>query len=170
MRTFVISRGTGIEALRTALIDRRISAARANAAIERLRALNPHVDLERAGPGTVILVPDGPEFASRATGSPVQGAADELRATVETALKVAAEELKAGLEIRAKERSEVKQALDNDAFRRAIANDRQLQQQAKDAARAMAEEEAADRKAPEQLDATSKASLAALNEMRKLTG
>lgn len=170
MRIFTISDGTGMQALRDGLIDRRISATRVDAAIARLRALNPHVDLDRAGPGTVIFVPDGPEFTARATASPTQGAADELRSETEVALAGAAEQLKAGLAKRAAERQAVRAAFDNAVFRRAIANDQDLQRRTEEAARSMDAAEAEESRAAETLDATGQAALDALSALGKLAG
>ena len=168
MRTFVVARGTDFETLRASLIDRRISAARAEAALMRLRALNPHVEFERAGEGTVLFVPDGPEFTARAAAAPMQAPVDEVRTLMEGALGRAAEDLKAGIAARAEERAAMQTALASAAFRRAIAGDPALQQQAEAAAKALAEEEAADRTAPDELDATRQAALAALAELGKL--
>ncbi len=170
MRTFTISDGTGLQALRDGLIDRRISAVRADAAIARLRALNPHVDLDRAGPGTVIFVPDGPEFTARATASPMQGAVDELRSQAEAALAGAAEQQKAGLAERAVERQAVRAAFDNTVYRRAIANDQDLQRRTEQAIAAMDDAEAEERQAAETLEATGRAALEALSALGRLAG
>ncbi len=170
MRTFVVTGETDLQSLRGSLIDRRLSAARANAALDRLRALNPHVVLERAVIGTVLFVPEGREFTARAAASPTQAPLDEFRASLETALNRAAEELKSGLAEREQERSTVKAGLDSDAFKRATAGDERTRQQAADAAKALGEEEAGDRTAAQELDATRAAVLAALAELGKLAG
>lgn len=170
MRTFTISTEADLEALRRSLIDRRISATRAEAAIARVRALNPHVDLDRADPGTVIFVPDGPEFTTRAGGSPTGGAAGELQAVAAAALGAAAEELKTGLAARAAERRTAREALESAIFRRAIGNDQDLLRRTEAALAAIEEDEAAEGRAAEELDRTAKAALEALSELGKLAG
>lgn len=170
MRTFTITRDMDPQALRRALVDQRISAARADAAFARIRALNPHVELDRARPGIIIFVPDGPEFTARTADTPVQGAADEFRALAAAALAGAAEELKAALSAREADRTDVRAALDSDAFRSAIANDRDLLQRAEEAESAMKAEEEADATAAERLDATGTAALETLADLGKLAG
>ena len=170
MRTFVVTGETDLQALRNSLIDRRLGAAKATAALDRLRALNPHVDIERPAAGTLLFVPDGPEFTARAAASPTQAPLDEFRGLLENALNRTAEELKSGLAAREQERSAVKAALDSDVFKRATTGDQQTQQQAADAAKALGEEEAADRAAAQELEASRNAALAALAELGKLVG
>jgi hypothetical protein len=170
MRTFTISTETDLEALRRSLIDRRISATRAEAAIARIRALNPHVDLDRARPGTVIFVPDGPEFTTRAGATPTGIAAGELQSLAAAALGAAAEALKTGLAERAGERRTAREALESAVFRRAIANDQDLQRRAEAAFAAIEEDEAAEGRAAEELDASARAALDALSELGKLAG
>lgn len=168
MRILTIISETDLQGLRRMLIDRRLGAARADAAIERIRALNPHVDLDRAGPGTVIFLPDAPGIRPHSGDSPAQGAAEAFQAMAAAALDRAAGQLKAGLAERASEREAVRAALDSPVFRRSIGGDQALRQRAEEAAKAIDQEEEADRTAAETLDATGKAALEALLALGKL--
>ncbi|MGY1409186.1 hypothetical protein ACW5EG_06370 [Luteimonas sp. A611] len=59
MRFLVIKQDTSLQALTAQLVKDGTSEP---AALDRLRALNPHLDLQRVGKGAVLLVPDSPGY------------------------------------------------------------------------------------------------------------
>lgn len=59
MRFLVIKQDTSLQALTAQLVK---DGDHAPAALDRLRALNPHLDLQRVGKGAVLLLPDSPGY------------------------------------------------------------------------------------------------------------
>src|SRR4051812_37488086 len=111
MRTIVIKGDTTLQDLSKRLLDQRLGAQKAEAALAELKALNPHVDLEKLAPGTLLFVPNAPGFTSSSTDSPTAEPQDDFLKLLQGALRVAAADLEAGLVARAKERADVSTAL-----------------------------------------------------------
>ena len=168
-RTFTVRNETTLQALGATLLDARFSGAQADAAMERVKALNPHVDFQRIAPGTVIFVPDAPGV--KATVSAAQsGPMDDFRALLSGALSDAASRLKDGNAARAAGRADLSAALRSAAFKRVTGEDRDIAKQVSEAQEAMASEESADKQAEENLAEASKSALAALAQLRKVAG
>lgn len=59
MPVLVVGTEKNVAALRPRLFAGRMSPSDARAAVEAIRAANPHADLDRLTPGTVLSIPDG---------------------------------------------------------------------------------------------------------------
>lgn len=170
LRTFVVKSDTNLQSLGTTLLDARFRGAQADAALERLKALNPHADPNRIPAGTVLFVPDSPGFKASAS-TPTQSAPlDDFRALLSAALSDAADGMKAANAARAGERADVAAVFKSAAFKRIAGDDRDLAQQVSDAQKSMATEESDDKQAEEALATISKAALAALTQIGKVAG
>lgn len=168
MRTFVVKSDTNLQSLSGTLLDARFRGAQADAAMERLKALNPHTDPGQIRAGTILFVPDSPGFKTSATASTQAGPIDEFRALLSSALSDAASSMKTGNAQRAAERADVTAAIKSAAFKRIVGDDKDIAQQASDAQKAMATDESDDKQAEEALAAMSKAALDALTRLGRL--
>jgi hypothetical protein len=103
-------------------------------ALQRLKALNPHVDdLAQLKPGAVLLLPDTAELDTD-EGEPVAGEAFAGFAADATAgLKASGERLRAGAARRDALRKEVGAVLKTTAIKRALDTDPALRKQADEA-------------------------------------
>jgi hypothetical protein len=169
-RTFVVKKDSDLRSLSSALLDARFRGPQADGAMERLKALNPHADLDKVPAGTVLFVPDSPGFKPSVGTSAQSGPIDEFRSLVSSALNDASARLRSGNAARASERSDVAAALKSAAFKRVAGDDKDVAQQASDAQKAMATEESEDKQAEETFEAASKAVLASLAQLGKLAG
>jgi hypothetical protein len=170
LRTFIVKSDTDLQSLSGNLLDARFRGGRADSALQQLKTLNPHADLEKLRAGTVLFVPDSPGFKASAGTSAQASALDDFRTLVAGALSDAARNMKSGNATRATERADVTAILKSAAFKRIVGTDKDLAQQADDAQKAMATEEGQDKQAEEALATISKAALAALTQMGKLVG
>lgn len=173
VRTFVVPKEPkdwNLQSLRGTLLDARLRGESAEAAVKRLKSLNPHVDFEKLRAGTVLFVPDAPGFKVSAAASTQAGPIEEFRALVTSALKNAARDVKSGTAARAAERGDVATVLKSAAFKRIADTDKDLAQQQDEAQKAMADEEAKDGEAEKTFATMSKAALAALSQIGKLVG
>lgn len=99
-------------------------------ALQRLQALNPHVDLANLKAGSVLLVPDSAEF-SAGDGDPVAGEAfDGFAGDATAGLKRSAEAVRAGIAQRDDARRQVQAAFKSAAVKRVLDADPVLRQQA----------------------------------------
>ncbi|WP_422003421.1 hypothetical protein [Reyranella sp.] len=169
-RTFTVKNETTLQSLGTALLDARFGGAQAEAAMEQVKALNPHVDFQRIAPGTVLFVPETTGLKATAGTSAQSAPLDEFRALLSGALGDAAGRLKEGNAARAAGRADLAAALKSTAFKRVVGEDRDIAAQVTEAQEAMASEERDDKQAEENFAAVSKATLAALTQLRKLAG
>lgn len=170
VRTFVVKDNTDLQGISGQLLDGRFSGSQADVALETLRRFNPHVDLARVAAGTVLLVPDSPGFKAAASSSLNGPVLEDFSLRIASGLDRATENLKAGLEARAAERDGVTAVIKSAIFRRLIAGDEELKQQADAAGGTLAREEEQDKQAAEDLDATARAAMAALAQLGKLFG
>lgn len=129
MRMLVIKQETDLQALSTRLLSARLSSGKAESAIESLRALNPHLDLQKLAAGTVLLVPDTPSFKASASSSVAADVFDGFEQLVRSGLDAAAAKLKAGNEARAAQHADVAAVLKTSTVKRVIESDAELKQQ-----------------------------------------
>lgn len=169
MRMIVIKEDTDLEALSGTLLRARLGASKTDAALELLKALNPHV-VGRLRPGSVVLVPDEPSFKPSVTDPVANETFEDFRKLVHDDLLAAAKKLKTGNAARAAERAEVTATVKGAAGKRLIESDAELKQQVADATKAIKEEQQHDEQAAQSLEAASKAALAKLAELGKLLG
>jgi len=100
------------------------------AALRRVQALNPHLDITRAKAGSVLLLPDSPAFSAGDQASVSADAWQGLASDATAGLKARSEELKATLAQRETERKEVVAALKSAAVKRQLDADAGLRKQA----------------------------------------
>lgn len=118
MRIIVTKPGQSLTALTSAA-----GTGRDTVSIERLTVLNPHLDLHRLEPGTVVLLPD----AASDQGESVTGAVfDSLADDVRRGLTSASERVRNGLAEAEASRKEVTSALKTAAFRKALDGNSEL--------------------------------------------
>jgi len=128
------------------------------ATLERVKALNPHLDLASAKAGSTLLLPDSPAF--RDANGPDSVAADaweELSADASAGLKARAAQLKAGVAERDAQRKELATVLKSAAVRRQLNADPALRQQADAAEACLKTDQKAATDATKQIDAMAKA-------------
>ncbi len=118
MRTFIVGQDADIQTLRQKLFAANLGPARAEAALKALQAANPHADLTKLAPGTVLFVPDSPSFNPSAAASPADAPFDLLKGVLESALRSAVDNLKAENARRIDEQSKTAAAFGSDAVRR----------------------------------------------------
>ncbi|MFO1161125.1 MAG: hypothetical protein U1E60_19945 [Reyranellaceae bacterium] len=169
-RIVIVKTDTTLRALGPTLLDARFRGDQVDAALERLKALNPHADPERIAAGTILFVPDTPAFKASASTTPQAQPLDDFRAMLTTALSDSATRLKGANAARAAERADLSTVLKSATFKRAAGDDADVAKQVSDAQKAAATEETEDKQAEETLAAMSKAALAALAQITKIAG
>jgi hypothetical protein len=127
---FVIKQATDLQGVSTQLL-RRTAGEGGAGALERLQALNPHVDFRRLAAGTVLLVPDSPEIKPSASrtlgGDPVDALVEDLS----RGLKDQATRVRAMFKSQEDDRAAVAAALKTAAARRIVDSDPLLRDQLK---------------------------------------
>ncbi len=102
--------------------------------LQRIKELNPHVqDLAQLKPGTVLLLPDGPDFEGGAGDSVAGEVFDGFAADASAGLKASSERLRAGMDRRETIRKDVAAVLRSAAIKRALEADPALRKQAEEA-------------------------------------
>ena len=170
LKIFIVTKDTDLQSLSSTLMDARFRGAQADAALARLKALNPHVDLGKLQAGAALIIPDSPGFKASAGASPQAGLLDEFRALVSGALSDATTRMRAAAEQRARERADVAAAFKSDSFSRVAAGGKDLAQQASEALKMLAAEESGDKAAAETVATMSKAALSVLAQIGKVLG
>lgn len=105
MRVFVVKDEKDAADLRRRLVKPGVPAARAKAVEESIRAANPHVDLARLRPGTVLVVPEHDDLGDEAASvgqrdADVDAAAAALPAVTAAARRAATESAKSTTALR----------------------------------------------------------------------
>jgi len=170
MRVLVVKQDGDADALGGLLLNARLSAPQATAALANLQALNPHVDIKKLKAGQMLLVPDAPGFKVSATDS-VQGQGlQAFTDSVTQALGATAERLKAGNAARASERADVLAVLKLAAVKRLIDSDADLKQQVAESTRSFKDDDQQAADLERNLASAIKAASAKLTEIGKLLG
>lgn len=105
---------------------------RTSVPLDTLRELNPHVDFARIEAGTVLLVPEHPDFEGGQSTSIGGEAFDSIAKEAMAGLDAAAARLRAGLKQQEAERKETSSVLQSAAFKRLAEGDEALRKQAGD--------------------------------------
>lgn len=130
MRLIVIKQPIDLHELSSKLL--KIPSAAGPGALERVRAMNPHVDFRHLAAGTVLLVPDLPGLQP-SDGKSIGGDAfDAFAADIEQGLKAAALRVRAGLRRLSADDTAMQAALKTDAVKRALGADPLFKQQLTD--------------------------------------
>jgi hypothetical protein len=130
MRMFVIKQATDLNGVGTQLL-RRTSGEGGAGALERLQALNPHVDFRKLSAGTVLLVPDSPEIKPSASRTLGEKPVDALLEDLSHGLKEQAMHVKSAFKSQEDDRAAVASAIKTAAVKRIVESDPQLRDQLK---------------------------------------
>lgn len=128
MRMIVVKQPGDLQALAGRLL--RPGLAREAASLDALRRLNPHVDFSKLDAGTVLLVPDHPDFDGGDASSIGGEAFDSLAKDALAGLEAAAARMRDGFERRDAQRKDVTGVLRSAAFKRLAEADESLRRQA----------------------------------------
>lgn len=129
MRLVVVSQATTLDALSKTLLLGSHPAATTAAALERVQALNPHLDLQHIAAGSVLLLPELPSVNPTA-GRPFGGDVfSGLAADARAGLEAATQRIRAGVDDLAADRGAVKAALRTAAVKRIVDGDPTLAKQ-----------------------------------------
>ena len=120
MKFFIVKEGQTAD-----LLASRVAA---NGGMARLQALNPHLDLQRLAPGSVLQWPA--ESADEDSQSVSGNVFDSFAADVRAGLKAATTRVRGGLARQEEQRKEAAAVFRSAAFKRAIETDAELRQQA----------------------------------------
>ena len=97
MAVLIVGTEKNFAALRPRLFEGRISSKAAGEVADAIRAANPHADLDKLAPGTVLRIPDTPRVSLRGdlsldetTESAIEGLAEAGRAALEELAAAAA--------------------------------------------------------------------------------
>lgn len=104
--------------------------SRTSVPLDALRELNPHVDFARIEAGTVLLVPEHPDFEGGQSSSIGGEAFDGIAKEAMAGLDAAAARMRAGLRRQEAERKETSSVLQSAAFKRLAEGDEALRKQA----------------------------------------
>ena len=145
MRTIVVGTEKNFAALRPVLFEGKVSSAAAKEAKQAIREANPHANLDKLEPGTVLTVPDGVPGVAAAPGpSLAAGSSDAVAALTSRGkkqLEELAEAAKARDTARKASRKQTAKALDSKALETAGKRDKRLAADVESARKALAEED-----------------------------
>ncbi|HEV8630789.1 MAG TPA: hypothetical protein VGV61_10765 [Thermoanaerobaculia bacterium] len=165
MRTIVVDERTDLEGLRKRLVGGKTVSA---AALERLRSLNPHLDLAKIPAGSVLLLPDLPGVRKGETSSVTGDPFADLSATLLAGVDAAVARAREGGRALLAEQKEVGAAIKSAAFRRAVEADPELGEQAEAAARVFKQDQEEAKASAEDLKTLRQEAAAELAALAKL--
>lgn len=120
MKFFIVKQGQTADVL--------ASRAAASGGMARLQALNPHLDLQRLVPGSVLIWPA--DAADEDSESVSGNVFDSFAADVRAGLRAATTRVRSGLARQEDQRKEAAAVFRSAAFKRAVETDAELRQQA----------------------------------------
>ena len=174
MRTFIVGDDTKQQAIGDKLLLANLSRIKSEAALKALQALNPHADLARLAPGTVLFVPDTPGFKLSASASTVDAPFAVLQGLLETSLKIALAATETENRRRTAEQADFASAFENGALKRLAEVDAATGKNVKLRIAALQKSFAADRRqgvqAENDIAAIGKAALDKLADLKKQIG
>ena len=173
MRTFIVGEDTKFQSVSDKLLLANLSNVRSEAALKALRELNPHADLNKLAPGTVLFVPDMPGFKVTTTSSATEAPLAALQDLMAKALRLALDNTVAGNKDQFAEQEATVKAFDDDIVRKLMA-DRTAGGQIRDAIDTVRKGFEADRELAARAERTvadvGKAAMAKLAELGKAFG
>ncbi|VTU35528.1 hypothetical protein [Variovorax sp. PBL-E5] len=110
----------------------KATAGGSGASLERLQALNPHIDFTALSAGMAIFLPDTPGLAATDSSSLDGGAFDAFAADLANGMQAAAARAKAGTDQLAADRSDVAAMLKTATLKRLLDGDATLKAQVDD--------------------------------------
>jgi hypothetical protein len=165
MRILVTDKSTTVSALRDQVLNKKLDTGQADSAMATLQKLNPHVDLAKLTPGTVLFVPDAPDFQPTATASTFDDVLQDFQRLVKSALDTANARAKAADDAVSDETADVTRTFKSAAFKRVLAQDADLQNAVDDANAALKSEKQERDQAQATLANASKGAIAALRDL-----
>jgi len=168
MRRFVIKEETDLKGLNAKLLRARIAKTSARAAIDRLKALNPHVDFTRLAAGTVLLVPDTPELKEGASASLGGETFEAFIKEVDTGLRISSARVKQGFERISLDRTSIAAVLRTAAVKRLVESDPVLKKQLESADARFKEDESKAQAEQKLLETTQKHAIEELTALARL--
>jgi hypothetical protein len=164
MRTVIIKDRSDLQSVGVKLLGEQAGTKRA---LDRLVALNPHVDFNRIEAGTVLFVPDAPGV--RDTSGSVEGQAfGDLRDQLLASVDAASVRVRSGHEALSSQRQEITAVVKLAAVKRAIESDPELKAQVDAATQVFKQDQAQAKAADEALKAMKEQATAALAEIAKM--
>lgn len=168
MRIFVIKQDTDLKGVGETLLTKTGQPDRVS--LERIKSLNPHLDETRVAAGTVLLVPDTPEFAADRADPVPAGGFEGLEREVLSALRAAGAGLREGLARREEQDKEAGKAIKSAAVGKLAADDGELRKRLDDAGKQATANAKEAKQATSRFDAMEKAVAAELAKLRGLAG
>lgn len=170
MRMIVIDRATDLRGLTSRLLG---AGAASEGAVENLRRLNPHLNLDSLETGAVVLVPDQPGLSGpRDGGSESVGGInfDEFSKTVASALEASVARVRSGHAERLAQQKDVATLLKSAVLRRALESDPDLKKQLEAVQQGMKNDQQAAKDAETTVKALLEQSASELAALGKLLG
>lgn len=165
MRIFVVKKGSDLQSLKAVAANPGMA--------EKLARVNPHIDVQKLAPGTVLLVPDDVAADDSPFGggaSIVGNALASFNEFAAQALDAAARGVKAGSQRQAADAETLKAALRSASLKEALARDPELAKQADAALKRAAEAAKAADGAAKRFEANTTAAREALAALAKKFG
>jgi hypothetical protein len=128
MRILVIKQSIDLNNL-SKLLLKTPSAEAGSSALDRVRALNPHVDFHHINAGTVLFVPDLPTVHPGDSRSVGHDTFAEFSSEIAGGLKAAVQRARSGLDLLSADQLDVQSALKTPVVKRAVAGDPLLKEQ-----------------------------------------
>ncbi|CAG9170119.1 hypothetical protein LMG23992_01469 [Cupriavidus laharis] len=167
MRVLVIKQASDLQALATRLTGTKTTGS---ATLERVQALNPHVDFNRIEPGTVLLLPDAPDLKApdKDTHTLDGDTFEVLVKQTADGFKAASARLREATESFAADRSAVASVVKTAAVKRLIESDPLLKKQLDAAGEEAGAEQKRMQEAAKHLETLEKVASDAWQELGKL--
>jgi hypothetical protein len=129
MRLIVIKEPTDLSTLAGTLLRKGTPPDTVASTLDRVKALNPHVDPTRLDAGTVLLLPDAPAIAGNVGNSPGRDAFKDFGTDVTAGFTAAARAVSASIDAVTSNRTAVAAVLKTAGVRRLIDSDPALKLQ-----------------------------------------
>ena len=165
MRMIVIKEAATADALGERVLSASLSAAKRDAALEQLKKLNPHADLDNLKEDTVLFVPDDPAFKVSETESVFDDVFAGFERLMKSSLEAVSDKAKASAEARAAETEELTSTLKSAAFKRVAESDAELQKEADAAVLLLKKQKEEAVRAQEMLGAATKGAFASIRSL-----
>jgi HPt (histidine-containing phosphotransfer) domain-containing protein len=165
MRMIVIKQDTDLQALSGKLLASTPNAT--GPTLDRIKALNPHIDLQRIAAGSVLLLPDSPSLNHTET-QPVGGDTfNTFTTTVTNGFEASVKGMQTDVSASADNINAVKEALSTPTIKRMVESDASLQQQFDQASKQLTAEQAQAQAAVTQIQALQRQVIAELATLGK---
>ena len=138
--------------------------------LEQLKNLNPHVDFTNIVAGTVLLMPETPDFNDAASASLAGDAFDPLREQMLASVEVATSRVREGYAALLTEHKEVAVVLKSAALKRALESDPDLKPQIEAANQVLKRDQQAAKDAEKNMQTLQEQAAAELASLMQMLG